>query len=198
MADYFINMCTLNVNLRQNRCDTVYDEAEFLELILCLSKAFSYIFDVVLNGEHTIVDELDIFAKVGRGVAHDEMLTFSVKNGKVRVNGETSQIDGKITVEFIKGDSDNPKINAIYVMKGTLDDVPKLPPLPGADTPHGEEEEEEEEDESSEARSPSKSRRPSGPKVQDPYAADDTSTMLLPVFVAIGAFIPLLFCLCRL
>lgn len=63
---------------------------------------FLQIFDVVLNGEHTIVDELDIFAKVGRGVAHDEMLTFSVKNGKVRVNGETSQIDGKITVEFIK------------------------------------------------------------------------------------------------
>ena len=38
----------------------------------------------------------------------------------------------------------------------------------------------------------------SGPKVKDPYAADDTSAMLLPVFGAIGAFIPLLYCLCKL
>lgn len=60
------------------------------------------VFDIVLNGEHTVVDELDIFAKVGRGVAHDEMLPFSIKNGKLKVNGETSQINGKITVEFIK------------------------------------------------------------------------------------------------
>lgn len=156
------------------------------------------VFDIVLNGEHTVVDELDIFAKVGRGVAHDEMLPFSIKNGKLKVNGETSQINGKITVEFIKGDADNPKINAIYVMKGTLDDVPKLPSLPGAEPPPLEDDEEEEEEESPETKSPSKSRRPSGPKAQDPYAADDTSTMLLPVFVAIGAFIPLLFCLCRL
>jgi len=35
-------------------------------------------------------------------------------------------------------------------------------------------------------------------KVQDPYASDDPGSMLLPVVVAVGAFIPLLFCLCRL
>jgi len=35
-------------------------------------------------------------------------------------------------------------------------------------------------------------------KVQDPYASDDPGSMLLPVIVAVGAFIPLLFCLCRL
>ena len=35
------------------------------------------------------------------------------------------------------------------------------------------------------------------PIVTDPYAADDTAT-LLPLLVAIGAFIPLLFCLCKL
>ncbi|XP_067683414.1 malectin-B-like [Haliotis asinina] len=153
------------------------------------------VFDVVLNGEHTIVSELDIYSRVGRGVAHDEIVPFSVKGGKLRVNGETSQIDGKLTVEFIKGDYDNPKVNAIYVMKGTLDDVPKLPALPGDSS--REEVEEEEEEEVVPGKTP-KSRRPSGPKVKDPYAADDTSTMLLPVFVAIGAFIPLLFCLCKL
>jgi len=36
------------------------------------------------------------------------------------------------------------------------------------------------------------------PRVIDPYAAEDPSSMMLPVIVAIGAFIPLVFCLCRL
>lgn len=74
-------------------------------------------------------------------------------------------------------------------------DVPKLAPLPGGETPP---EEEEEEDDEAAAAKASKLRRPSGPRAKDPYAGDDTSTMLLPVFVAIGAFIPLLFCLCKL
>ncbi|KAH8269390.1 hypothetical protein KR018_011114 [Drosophila ironensis] len=42
------------------------------------------------------------------------------------------------------------------------------------------------------------SKRPySGPRQPNPYSMDD-STVLLPVFMAIGAFIPLLFCLCKL
>ena len=61
------------------------------------------VFDVVLNGEHTIVSELDIFGRVGRGVAHDEVVPFSIKGGKLRVSGEQSQIDGKkISLEFVK------------------------------------------------------------------------------------------------
>ena len=75
-------------------------------------------------------------------------------------------------------------------------DVPKLAPLPDMDGMAPEEEEEE--DEEAPSSKPSKKRRPAAPRVQDPYAGDDTSTMLLPVFVAIGAFIPLLFCLCKL
>ena len=77
-----------------------------------------------------------------------------------------------------------------------ISDVPKLAPLPGSE-PAPEEEEEEEEESVNESKQ-STPRRPSGPKVKDPYAGDDTSTMLLPVFVAVGAFIPLLFCLCKL
>ena len=74
--------------------------------------------------------------------------------------------------------------------------MPKLPALQGVDG-NQEEEEEEEEDllNDSKQKMP---RRPSGPKVQDPYSTDDTSTMLLPVFIAVGAFIPVLFCLCKL
>lgn len=43
----------------------------------------------------------------------------------------------------------------------------------------------------------SAARKTSGPRQEDPYALDDSSVML-PVFIAIGAFIPLLFCLCKL
>lgn len=61
------------------------------------------VFDVALNGEHTIVHELDIYSKVGRGAAHDEIIPFSIRSGKLKVNGETSTIiDNKISLDFIK------------------------------------------------------------------------------------------------
>lgn len=42
------------------------------------------VFDIVLNGEHIIVSDLDIFDKVGRGFAHDEYIPFKVSKGKIR------------------------------------------------------------------------------------------------------------------
>lgn len=92
-------------------------------------------------------------------------------------------------MEFIKGYKDNPKINAMYVMKGKFEDVPRLPPIPVEPDPLEEVKEEPE--------FVPKNRRPSGPKQPDPYSMDESSAML-PVFIAIGAFIPLLFCLCKL
>lgn len=61
------------------------------------------VFDVVLNGDHTVVTDLDIFERVGRGVAHDEYVPFRVQGGKLIYNDEESDIlAGKIRVEFIK------------------------------------------------------------------------------------------------
>jgi len=61
------------------------------------------VFDIVLNGDHTIVSDLDIYDRVGRGVAHDEYVPFSVLNDKLFVNGAESDIQsGMIRVEFIK------------------------------------------------------------------------------------------------
>lgn len=61
------------------------------------------VFDVVLNGDLTIVPDLDIFDRVGRGIAHDEYIPFSVVKGKLYYNEEESDIrGGKIRVEFIK------------------------------------------------------------------------------------------------
>ncbi|XP_045136987.1 malectin-A-like isoform X1 [Portunus trituberculatus] len=163
------------------------------------------VFDVVMNGELTVVPALDIFLRVGRGVAHDEYVPFTVAGNTLVVGGQESPLRGnKVKVEFVKGYKDNPKVNAIFVIKGRLDDVPKLPPLPREEELDNEVEEPRQSatlqntntNQNSKQQQSAK-RRPSGPRTPDPYAADDTSSML-PVFVAIGAAIPILFCLCKL
>lgn len=69
-------------------------------------------------------------------------------------------------------------------------DVPQLGPIPQEPEEYHNIQEDEEE-------STVRSRHTSGPRTPDPYSIDDSSVML-PVFVALGAFIPLLFCLCKL
>lgn len=167
------------------------------------------IFDVVLNDEHTVVNKLDIFREVGKGVAHDEIVYFTVSRGILYYKNEESKIrSGRIRVEFVKTNYDNPKVNALVLFKGNLDNIPKLPPLDELDentvpdVEHNTYAPELDLDSPSKYEQvpqdhESKMRKPSGPKQQDPYALDD-STVMLPVFIAIGAFIPLLFCLCKL
>lgn len=201
------------------------------------------VFDVVLNGEHTVVEQLDIYQNVGRGVAHNEIVYFTISRGRLYYKEEESEIrgGGRIRVEFVKGSHDNPKINAMVLFKGSaseLDTIPKLPPLEKSrdqqqqqqfsnnnnnennnNNNNGDGTENDEfvfgeqqqasaqqrnrrqstaaQQSTSDTTASKKSRKTSGPKQQDPYALDD-STVMLPVFIAIGAFIPLLFCLCKL
>ena len=87
------------------------------------------VFDIVLNHRHVIVSELDIFALVGRGVAHDEYVKFTVSRNKLYWKDEESEIrGGKIRLDLMKGIKDNPKINAIALVKGDVDSFPRLPP----------------------------------------------------------------------
>lgn len=47
--------------------------------------------------------DLDIFAQVGRAVAHDEIIPFKVKNKKLIVNGKKSDIEGStISLTLVK------------------------------------------------------------------------------------------------
>nr|XP_055023203.1 malectin [Misgurnus anguillicaudatus] len=158
------------------------------------------VFDVRLNG-HIVVKDLDIFDRVGHSTAHDEIVPFSIKRGKLSVHGEVSTFNGKLNVDFVKGYYDNPKVCALYVMKGKLEDVPKLQPHPGLEKREEEEEEEEEGDvgdgEKKSASTSSKNPVRSGPRTPNPYATDNSSLMF-PILVAFGVFIPTLFCLCRL
>ncbi|KAG7159734.1 malectin-A-like [Homarus americanus] len=162
------------------------------------------VFDVAMNGDMTVVPALDIFGRVGRGVAHDEYVPFTVASNTLIVGGQESPLrSNRVKVDFVKGYKDNPKVNAIFVIKGRLDDVPKLPPLPREEDLDSDIEEPrpsanlQNNNNQNNKQSQTTKRRPSGPRTPDPYALDDTSSML-PVFVAIGAAIPILFCLCKL
>ncbi|XP_069970344.1 malectin-A [Penaeus vannamei] len=164
------------------------------------------VFDVSMNGDLTVIPALDIFGRVGRGVAHDEYVPFTIAGNTLIVGGQETTLRGsKLRVDFVKGYRDNPKVNAIFVIKGRLDDVPKLQPLPREEDLDSDIEEprpntnslnQNANNQNNKQQSTAK-RRPSGPRTPDPYASDDTSSML-PVFVAIGAAVPILFCLCKL
>ena len=78
------------------------------------------VFDVVLNGDLTIASDLDVFERVGRGVAHDEYIEFEVKVGKILYENDESEISaGKIRVEFIKVIL-NLLIKELYISNGSF------------------------------------------------------------------------------
>ncbi|KAI5624082.1 malectin precursor, partial [Silurus asotus] len=183
----------------------IRDEGEYI-LVLKFAEVYfaqsqQKVFDVRVNG-HVVVKDLDIFDRVGHSTAHDEIIPFSIKRGKLSILGEVSTFNSKLNIEFIKGYYDNPKVCALYVMKGKPEEVPKLQPHPGLEKPEEEEEEEEDPEAGDDAVSKftpptPKNQVRSGPRTPNPYAADNSSLMF-PILVAFGVFIPTLFCLCRL
>uniref|UniRef100_A0A8C0VMC7 Malectin n=1 Tax=Cyanistes caeruleus TaxID=156563 RepID=A0A8C0VMC7_CYACU len=106
------------------------------------------VFDVRLNG-HVVVKDLDIFDRVGHSTAHDEIIPMSIKKGKLSVQGEVSTFTGKLHIEFVKGYYDNPKICALYILQGTVEDVPKLQPHPGLEKKEEDDDEDDYDDGSS-------------------------------------------------
>lgn len=61
------------------------------------------VFDVVLNNQHVVVPQLDIYDKVGFSSAHDEYIEFTVDGTSLYWRGEVSEIKGNlIRVDFIK------------------------------------------------------------------------------------------------
>ncbi len=60
------------------------------------------VFDVALNDQHQIVSNLDIFSRVGRAIAYDEVVPFTVSKGKLHVYGEESEFNGRLLVQLLK------------------------------------------------------------------------------------------------
>ena len=83
------------------------------------------IFNVAL-GKETIIKNLDIYKKVGKAEAYDEYIELEIKNKNVYYKNKSCNkaLDGdKLLVNFVKGSADNPKVNAILLIKGNLKDT---------------------------------------------------------------------------
>ena len=83
------------------------------------------IFNVAL-GKETIIRNLDIYGKVGKAEAYDEYVEFEIRNKQVYFKNKSCNkaLDGdKLVVNFKKGSADNPKVNAILLVKGNLKDT---------------------------------------------------------------------------
>eukprot|EP00041_Stephanoeca_diplocostata_P009366 m.144243 g.144243 ORF g.144243 m.144243 type:complete len:342 (+) comp17708_c0_seq1:376-1401(+) len=86
-------------------------------------------FSVVLNKKHVVLHDLDIFDKVGFATAHDEFVSFIVKDGYLKHRRKTSKLGSKIQLQFVKGHLDNPKICAIALVKGTKSEARAIMPI---------------------------------------------------------------------
>ncbi|CAF1116169.1 unnamed protein product [Adineta steineri] len=158
------------------------------------------VFQILLDDEHAIIDELDIFSKVGRATAHDEYIPFQIKNGRLVVKGRSSSYSGKLKVTFQRLDHrDNPKVNALIIWRGSVEQIPKLSPVPEmelADEPLDEDENEYEET-VAKPTNVKRTLKTSGPQILDPYA-EDSSSLFVPFLIALAVVLPTIFCLCRL
>ncbi|XP_067327584.1 malectin-like [Anolis sagrei] len=133
-------------------------------LVLKLAKVYfaqsqQKVFNVHVNG-HVVVKDLDILDRVGHGTAHDEVIPISIRKGKLSVQGEISTFTGKLNIEFARQNRyyNNPKVCALYILAGTVDDVPKLQPHPGLEKKEEKEDEEEYEEDSSTKKQTNKNR----------------------------------------
>ncbi len=84
----------------------------------------SKVFDIAL-GSQTVVSNLDIFAEAGKFTPHDEYIEFDVKAKTVyfknkAVNDGLNKDKSTVVVKFLKGKVDNPKVNALVLVKGGL------------------------------------------------------------------------------
>lgn len=70
---------------------------------LISSLFYLQVFDVSMNGDLTVIPALDIFGRVGRGVAHDEYVPFTIAGNTLIVGGQETTLRGsKLRVDFVK------------------------------------------------------------------------------------------------
>ena len=85
------------------------------------------IFDFKI-GDDTILEQIDIFGKVGKNNAYDEFIEFELKNNKIFYEGKEisngyDSDNKKMQITFVKKDADNPKVNGLLIVRGTLKDT---------------------------------------------------------------------------
>lgn len=110
------------------------DKNEDADYVLILKFSEQYfnepymkVFDVVI-GDQTVIKDLDIWARSGsKLLPHDEFIRIRTQRGELYVNdkkvkGGFPKID-ELQVLFRVGASDNPKVNAILLVKGGLENT---------------------------------------------------------------------------
>ncbi|XP_063674081.1 malectin-like isoform X2 [Bolinopsis microptera] len=151
------------------------------------------VFDIKMNNQPVIVG-LDIFNKVGFGTAHDEYVPFKIHESSLLIGDYKLAFDGNLHVEFVKTPYDNPKVNALVLYEGTLNDVPRLPAIQNEDEDIVQEDIIQEDpakpDMHKERRAPepAQQKKVSRPKKANPY--DDQSAQYWPIIISIGVFLP--------
>ena len=109
------------------------DKNEDAEYVLILKFSEQYfdesggkVFDVSI-GDTTVIKNLDIWQRVGaRWLPHDEFVSLKTERGDLFINGKKVNkaiTNNKLTINFLKGKADNPKINALVLVKGQLKDT---------------------------------------------------------------------------
>ena len=80
-------------------------------------------------GDLNILTNLDPFARAGsKLLPYDSFIEFKAKRGEVFVNGEKAKSAVKkdnLYVHFKVGESDNPKVNAIALVRGGVENTHK-------------------------------------------------------------------------
>lgn len=77
-------------------------------------------------GDTVVVENLDIFEQVGKYAAYDEFIPFEFRDGNILIKGKEAKgclKNNKLKIDFLKTDFDNPKINAIVLFKGKLEET---------------------------------------------------------------------------
>ena len=60
------------------------------------------VFNVRLNEELTVVEDLDILSSAGYAIAHDEYVPFTIKGRSLETTHGATQFAGELVVEFLK------------------------------------------------------------------------------------------------
>ncbi|CAG9323754.1 unnamed protein product [Blepharisma stoltei] len=107
----------------------IKEEGNYVLILKFSEVYFSYpsakIFNVKI-GDTYVVKQLDIFSKVGKAAAYDEFIVINYEGGKIKINGnvvENAVSHDELIITFEKGQKDNPKVNAIVLLKGGLEDT---------------------------------------------------------------------------
>ena len=90
------------------------------------------VFDIKI-GDHNVARDLDPFARAyGKYMPYDMFVEMTIKGGKLYIENrevargiKTGSGEKFIQVDFLKGKKDNPKVNAILLVKGSASNTHK-------------------------------------------------------------------------